>query len=228
MIPPLIVRRALDLRLDWIGITDHNTAGNVRAVLAAAQDTGLTVTPGLEVESREEVHLVCLFDTADQAEAWAALVAAHLPPLRNDERFFGAQFVVDAAGDLVRCEERLLLTSTDLSTEEIVRGASELGGLVIPAHVDRPANSLLVNLGFVPAGLPVAGLEISRHTRGEAFRQSHPELARYGLVASGDAHRLNEMVARTAVLSEAATVDELRRALCGEGGRSVTVYGESA
>lgn len=223
MIPPLIVRRAMELRLDWIAVTDHHSAGNVRAVQVAAAGTGLTVTAGLEVESREEVHLVCLFDTAEQAEAWATIVGQHLPPRPNDERFFGAQYVVDESGAHVRTEGRLLLTSTDLSVEEIVRGAAELGGLAIPAHVDRPANSLLYNLGFVPPGLDVAGLEISRWETGAGFRRAHPELAQYGLICSGDAHRLAEMVRRTAVVVREATVAELGRALRGEGDLSVVV-----
>lgn len=224
MVPPLIVQRALELRLDWIAVTDHNSVGNACAVLAAAEGTGLTVTPGLEVESREEVHLVCLFDTIAQAEAWAALVTAHLPLRRNDERFFGVQLVVDRQGDYVRTEERLLSTSTDLSVEAIVRGVAELGGLAIPAHVDRPANSLLVNLGFIPPDLDICGLEISRWTSSAGFRQAHPELAGYGLVCSGDAHRLSEMIRRTVVVTRQSTVAELRRALRAEGDLSVTAW----
>ncbi len=223
MIPPLIVRQALQLGLEWIAVTDHNSAGNVRAVQAAAEGTGLTVMPGLEVESREEVHLVCLFDTAEQAEAYATVVTAHLPQRLNDERHFGAQYVVDAAGEYVRTEERLLLTSADLSIDEIVRGVGERGGICIPAHVDRPANSLLVNLGFVPPGLDVPGLEVSPRVAVNEFRKANPELARFGLVCSGDAHRLSEMVKRTLVVSRAATVRELRQALRGEGDLSVSV-----
>ena len=223
MIPPLVVQRALELGLDWIAVTDHNSSGNVRAMLAAAQGTGLAVMPGMEVESREEAHLVCLFDTTEQAEAWQALVDAHLPQRRNDERFFGAQFVVDAQGEYVRTEERLLLTSTDLSVEEVVQEVTRLGGLVVPAHVDRPANSLLVNLGFVPPALDVPGLEISRWTTAADFRRAHPELADYGLISSGDAHRLSEMMRRTAVISRGTTVAELRRALRGEDGCGVEV-----
>lgn len=223
MIPPLIVARALELGLEWIAVTDHNSTGNVRAMLAAADGTGLAVTPGLEVESREEVHLVCLFDTAEQAEAWGALVAAHLPLRRNDERFFGAQFVVDAQGEYVRTEERLLATSVDLSVDEIARGVNALGGVVIAAHVDRPANSLLGNLGMVPPGLEIAGLELSPRADPAEFRRAHPELAGYGLLSSGDAHRLNEMVRRTAVISRSATVAGLRRALRNEDGCSVEV-----
>ncbi|HOQ99755.1 MAG TPA: PHP domain-containing protein [Anaerolineae bacterium] len=223
MIPPLIVRQALALGLDWIAVTDHNSAGNVRAMVAAAEGTGLAVTPGLEVESREEVHLVCLFDTAEQAEAWGALIAAHLPPGRNDERFFGAQYLVDAQGEYLRTEERLLLTSTDLTVEEIVQGTAAAGGVAIPAHVDRPNNSLLANLGFVPQGLDIPGLEISRWATESEFRAAHPDLASHGLISSGDAHRLSEMLRRTAIVSRGTAVTELVRALRDEGGCGVVL-----
>ncbi|MGQ9681804.1 MAG: PHP domain-containing protein [Anaerolineae bacterium] len=223
MIPPLIVRQALVLGLDWIAITDHNAAANVRAVQDAARGTRLTVSAGLEVESREEVHVLCLFDGAGEAEAWAETVASHLPVRPNDERHFGAQYVVDAGGNYVRTEERLLATSTSLTLEQIVAGVAKLGGVAVPAHVDRPANSLLANLGFVPQGLQVAGLEISRRMGSAAFRDAHPELASYGLVGSGDAHRLCDMVRRTCVVSRRATVQELASALRGEGDLSVVV-----
>ncbi len=223
MIPPLIVRQALELGLEWIAVTDHNSVQNVRAVQAAAEGTGLTVMPGLEVESREEVHLVCLFDTADQAEAFEEVIAAHLPHRLNDERHFGAQYVVDATGEYVRTEERLLQASADLRVEEIVQRVAEHGGLCIPAHIDRPANSLLMNLGFIPPGLDVPGLEVSPRVAVAEFRRAHPELAPYGLLCSGDAHRLSEMVKRTLVVSRETTVRELRQALRGEGDLSVTV-----
>jgi 3',5'-nucleoside bisphosphate phosphatase len=223
MIPPLIVRQALALGLDWIAVTDHNAVANAGAVQEAAAGTGLAVTPGLEVESREEVHMLCLFDALPQAEAWAATVAAHLPRRANDEQHFGAQYVVDARGDYVRTEERLLLASTDLSVEEICAGVSALGGLTVPAHVDRPVNSLLANLGFMPPGLPVPAIEISRWQPAAGFRQAHPELASFGLIGSGDAHRPTELLRRTVVVAEAPTLAELRRAWACEKGRSVLV-----
>ena len=76
MIPPLIVRRALELGLDLIAITDHNTAENVEAVQEAARGTALKVLPGMEVQTSEEVHILCLFDTSEQISAWQATVLA--------------------------------------------------------------------------------------------------------------------------------------------------------
>ncbi|MBN1934335.1 MAG: PHP domain-containing protein, partial [Anaerolineae bacterium] len=68
MIPPLIVQQALEMGLDAIAITDHNCAANVSAVIEAARDSGLIVLPGMEVQSREEVHLLCLFDALSQVQ----------------------------------------------------------------------------------------------------------------------------------------------------------------
>jgi len=223
MIPPLIIRRARELGLGLIAITDHNSAENVAAVMRAAEGSRIAVLPGMEVQTREEVHLLTLFDTVEQALAWQAEVYAHLPDLKNDEEHFGAQFVVDATGEYVSTNERLLATSTDLSLEAVVAGAQVLGGLVIPAHVDRQSFSLIANLGFIPPGLNVPAVEIFRWSRETEVRQRFPQLEGYTLIRNGDAHRLSEMGARTMFKVAAPTVAELILALKGEQGRRVEI-----
>ena len=161
MIPPLIVRRAQELGLDVIAITDHNCAANVAATIEAAAHTGVTVLPGMEVQTHEEVHMLCLFDTLEQVEAWNRVIRAELPDTLNNEDFFGAQYVVDASGEYQYTEERLLATSTALSVEQVVAGVNALQGICLPAHVDRPSFSILGNLGFIPPDLPIAGIEVS-------------------------------------------------------------------
>jgi predicted metal-dependent phosphoesterase TrpH len=158
MIPPLIVQTAIEKGINLLAVTDHNASANVIAVQKAAQDTGLIVLPGMELQTREEVHLLCLFDMLEQLEAWQSLVNEHLPPLENDIEYFGEQFVVDETGDFVRRETRLLLTSADLSLEEAIGAVNTIGGLAIPAHIDRKANGLLEILGFVPTGVTVEAL----------------------------------------------------------------------
>lgn len=213
MIPPLIVRRAVELGLGLIAITDHNAAANCAAVVAAARGSGVAVLPGMELQTAEEVHLLCLFDTVEQALTWQGLVFDHLPVQPNPEATFGAQYVVDATGDYVRTEERLLLTSTDFTLEDAVRRVRALGGLALPAHVDRPAFSLLANLGFVPPGLDVPALEIFRLTDPASLRRSRPNLARWPFIRNGDAHRLDEMGGRLTLELAAPTVAEVARAL---------------
>jgi PHP family Zn ribbon phosphoesterase len=227
MIPPLIVRRARELGLEIIAITDHNTAHNAGAVMEAAMGTGVTVLPGMEVQSREEAHLICLFDVLDQALAWQEQVFAALPERKNDEAFFGAQFVVDATGRYRYTERRLLSISADLPVEKVVAGVRALGGIILAAHVDRPSFSLMANLGFVPPGLGIAGVELSRRADAVEAERRFPQLAGYGKVVSGDAHRLEEMTARTLFKVRAPTVAEIALALAGEDGRRVEICPDS-
>jgi hypothetical protein len=219
MIPPLIVQTAIEKGINLLAVTDHNASANVIAVQKAAQDTGLIVLPGMELQTREEVHLLCLFDTLEQLAAWQSLVNQHLPPLENDIEYFGEQFVVDETGEFVRRETQLLLTSVDLSLEEAIGGVMSIEGVAIPAHIDRKANGLLEILGFVPANVTIEALEISRHIAFDVAPLRYPQIRGYPLIRDGDAHRLNEFLGVNEFLIESPTVADLRMALRRENGR---------
>ena len=79
MIPSLIIEAAARAGLDIIGIADHNSCENAGAVMEASSGTSVKVLPGLEVQSMEGVHLLCLFDTIDQATKMQASVYGALP-----------------------------------------------------------------------------------------------------------------------------------------------------
>jgi hypothetical protein len=219
MIPPLIVQAAREKGINLLAVTDHNASANVSAVQKAAQDTGVMVMPGMELQTREEVHVLCLFDTLEQLAAWQNLVARHLPPLENDIEYFGEQFVVDETGEFVRRETQLLLTSADLSLEEAIEAVNAIEGLAIPAHIDRKANGLLEILGFVPANTAIEALEISRHISADMAPLRYPQIRGYPLVRDGDAHRLDEFLGVNEFLIESPTVAELKMALRRENGR---------
>lgn len=223
MIPPLIIRQARRLWLDVIAITDHNSAENVAAVMKAAQGSGITVMPGMEVQTREEIHLVCLFDTLDQVQRWQELVYAHLPDQRNREDVFGAQFVVDETGEFIRYNKRLLLTSTSMSLEQVTEYVRALGGLCIAAHIDRPGYSILTALGFIPPELDLDAIEMSAQTTPVEVRRRFPGLSSYAMIISGDSHRLSEMIAKTVLVIDEPCIKELRLAMSKAGGRSIKV-----
>jgi 3',5'-nucleoside bisphosphate phosphatase len=149
MIPPLIVRTALKKNIDLIAITDHNASANVGAVQKAAEGTSLTVLPGMEIQSREEVHLLTLFENLEALEGWQREVDRALPELPNRPEFFGEQFVVDETGEFLHREPRLLLNSTTFSIDEIFERVRDLGGIVIPAHVERFSFGLFPTLGLI-------------------------------------------------------------------------------
>ncbi len=221
MIPPLIVQRALQLGLQVIAVTDHNTVDNVVAVQQAAAGSGITILPGMEVQTREEVHILCLFDDMRAADIWQNRVYESLPALQNDAKAFGIQLAVDQHGELVRINERLLLTSTALTVEQVVEQVHALGGIAIAAHVDRPAYSLLANLGFIPDDLDIDAVEISAHATPDEVRATWPELNKWPLIRSSDAHRLAEMGHGSTFTLREPTIAEMCLAFAGRGGRQV-------
>ncbi|KPL82746.1 hypothetical protein SE15_11825 [Thermanaerothrix daxensis] len=223
MLPPLIVSEAVERGITLIAITDHNATANIAAVQAAAAGHPLSVLPGMELQTREDVHVLCLFDTLEQAHAWQAMVDQALPPLKNRPDYFGDQLIVDKEGDFVAHEERLLLVATSFSLEEAWQKVTELGGLFIPAHVDRKTFGLIETLGFVPPTLPVEALEISRHLKPRDVPARFPQIVGYPLIQSGDVHRLSEFLGSTLFEMEAPTLAEIRMALRGEKGRSCRI-----
>lgn len=228
MIPPLIVERAKRLGLGMIAITDHNACFNVEAVMEAAAGRDLHVLAGMELQTIEEVHLLCLFDTLSQCLLWQEEILKRLPPLLNQEEFFGPQFVVDANGEWVRTEERLLATSAEISLEEAISKVHRLGGLAVPAHVDRPSFSVLSNLGFLPESLNADALEVtSRFLPHEGFSK-WPQIRGYSLIVDGDAHRLSQMKNRTLLEIQRPSTEEISLAFRGEGDRRVTVEWEES
>lgn len=200
MTPNNIVNMARLKGLDAIAVTDHNSCANLKAVSICAEKCGLVLIPGMEVETSEEVHLICLLPGIEAAMELQSLVYSALPPLRNRKDIFGEQLILDEADRLITEEDRMLLTAADLTTEEVCSAVRKLGGAVIPAHVDRKSNSLLSNLGFIPEEPDFKYIELSRQCDVSGFLAIHPELAGYRTIVSSDAHDLGSLLERETFL----------------------------
>lgn len=223
MLPPLIVSEAKVRGIDLIAITDHNASANISAVQKAALGSGLTVLPGMELQTKEEVHVLCLFDTMNQIMEFQRLVDLKLPPINNRPDFFGEQLVVDENGDFIRKEDQLLITSTSFSLNESYHCVNEIGGLLIPAHVNRKANGLLEILGFVPDDIPFLALELSRHITPKEAKEKFPQITSFELIQNGDVHRLSEFIGTTIFEIESPSITEIKLALRKEANRSYIV-----
>lgn len=193
MTPGSIIQRALELDLDCIAITDHNSAGNAAVAMELAQRNGLILIPGMEVETQEEVHLLCYFPTLEQLLEWDIIVSQSLPPLKNDEELIGYQLLTDLNDEYRAKDERLLATAAQLSVDEVVEKVVALGGIVVPSHVDRPVNSIIGQLGFIPPELEIAVIEISKNTKPSVFFEKHPELTPYSYVVGSDSHYIEDI-----------------------------------
>lgn len=227
MLPPLIVMKALECGIDIIAVTDHNGTANIGAVQQAAEGSGLVVLPGMEVQTREEVHSLCLFDTLDQVREWQEIVDAALPSISNRAEFFGEQLIVDKNGDYLDLEKRLLLTSVDISLTEAARMVTRLGGLLIPAHINRKVNGLLTILGIVPDDIQIEALEISRHLKPTEAAKRYPQILGYPLLQNGDAHRLDEILGLNQFKILTPSISEFRMAIQSINGRSYRILSQT-
>jgi len=222
-----IVGKATEHGLDAIGICDHNSSENVGAVVNAARDTRLKVLPGMEVTSKEEVHILALFDGLDKALCLQDIVYEHLRG-ENDPEAFGPQVVVNEDYDVLGFNNRLLAGATELSVDQVVDFIRGLDGLAIASHVDREAYGMIGHLGFIPEGLHLDALEVSRNLSLEEARRRFPEYNHFAFVRSSDAHFLEDVgTASTSFLLNEISTREIKKALHGEENRRV-VWRDSA
>lgn len=213
MTPNNIVNMASISGLDAIAVTDHNSTKNVRAAVLAAKSCGITVIPGMEVETAEEVHILTLYPTQAAAEYVSNEVYKALPDIKNRPEIFGEQVIMNESDEIVGYEEKLLISPTSLSINELFYLVHECGGLFIPAHIDRHSYSVLTNLGFIPDDIPINHIEISKGVEDlTAYLNSRPELSDYKIFRNSDAHYLENISQRDAYLASDNVLDIFERA----------------
>lgn len=218
MTPQNIVGMARLKELDVIAVTDHNTCANCGAVMEAAQGTGLLVLPGMELCTCEEIHVVCLFETLPNAEAFAAYVKAHTPAVANVPEIYGHQYRMDANDTVVEEEPLLLVIASHISVMDIAALMVRFEGVCFPAHVDKSSYSLLSSLGAVPPECGFSTAEISQPAKIDALCAAHPLLSKMRIVTDSDAHYLWDISERYYCLEAERTVSSVLSALGGTHG----------
>ena len=145
-----------------VAVCDHNSARNLPAACKAGREYGVCVLPGIEVTSREDVHLLCYFETLSQAMDMGMRIEREQPHIKNKPELFGHQILVDEDDAFLGEAEHLLLAACNLSISDIAQAAWELGGVMVPAHINKGANSLLTVLGMLPENIALPTVEIFR------------------------------------------------------------------
>lgn len=190
MTPSNIVAMAKLKELDVIAVTDHNSSKNCPAVLRLAESEGLLAIPGMELCTMEEVHVLCLFATLEDAMAFDALVTEKLMKIPNDEKVFGRQEIYDEEDNQVGTEPYLLINATEISFTSLGDLMKQYHGVHIPAHIDKGSNSLLSNLGFVPPDSEFTCAECKDINKAESIINNHSYLKGCHIITNSDAHYL--------------------------------------
>jgi len=222
MSPANIINKAKEKKLDIIGITDHNSTRHCLLTKKLADKEGITVLLGAEVNTKEEVHCLAFFENDETLAIFQQFLEKQLPKVKNDVHRFGHQVVIDENEMIVDEPEWLLLTGLHAGIDKVGKRVHELGGIFIPAHIDRPYYSLLSQLGFIPLDLNVDAMEISRQTKPGEFRQKHSLNEELTLIKNSDAHYISEIGrAYSEFILEAPTFGEVKMALKNLNGRHV-------
>jgi len=213
------VENSLEKGLDLIAVCDHNSAENAEATIRMGLKKGLKVLPGLEVCSREEVHSLAIFESADQALKMQEIVYSHLKGTNRPE-FFGDQVVANEFDEVEGFNDHLLIGASGLGLLEVIDNVHKLGGISIASHVDRPSFSIMSQLGFIPKDLPLDGIEISQITKFEEISA----MTDLPVMTFSDAHFIKDIGrVHTEFYVEAASLGEIKMALKGESGRKIGV-----
>ena len=221
MYPSALVERSIAVGLDVIGICDHNASENVPYVLETARGRSIHVVPGMEITSREEAHVIALFETIGdltkvQETVYEALSGS------NREEIFGCQAIVNEADEVEGFNDRLLIGATDLSIKEVVETVHAVGGIAIAAHIDRESFSVMGQLGFIPSDIRFDALEISHRTGIKTARNRYPELEGYPFIESSDAHFIRDIgTGVTRIAMKEVSISELKMAFSGLDGRYI-------
>lgn len=200
MSPSRIVHEAKRKGVDIIAITDHNSTLHCELAVELGRREGLLVLRGVEVTTKEEVHCLAYFETANQTSLFQEFIDVHLPHIKNKSAYFGEQLVVDQNEVILYSEPRLLLSALSVGIDDVQKMVHSLGGLFIPAHIDRERFGIIRQLGFFPTDLPVDAYEVSAKCNGFELKLNFPVLQQFCMLHSSDAHQLADVGASYSTL----------------------------
>ena len=136
--------------LGIVALTDHNSVDNCPAFFAACEEYGIVPIAGMELTTAEDIHLLCIFETLDEAMAFGAAVKEHRMKIKNRVEIFGEQPIMNERDEKIGEDPYFLPAATDLDLSSAAELVHSFNGVCWPAHIDRDANGLLAVLGAFP------------------------------------------------------------------------------
>ncbi len=174
-------------------LTDHNACGNCETFFHACETYGIVPVAGMELTTSEDVHLLCLFPSLENAIAFAGAVDQKRIRIENRAAIFGRQLLIDPDDEISGEEADLLVNATMLSLEDAAALVTMHHGAAIPAHVDREGNGIIAMLGDMPESPDFKAVEYRDEENVDCYERQYPRLCGKRRIVSSDAHRLWEI-----------------------------------
>ncbi|PID26426.1 MAG: histidinol-phosphatase [Candidatus Cloacimonadota bacterium] len=189
--PVDIVKKAKSLGLNMIAITDHNTTIQAEYMVKNLCEEDLLIIGGVEINSKEDVHALALFEDLESLRVYQKILESSLPEIINNPDKFGYQVAADKDSNIIYQEEKLLISALSLGVEELGEKCIELGGIFIPAHIDRRSYSIISQLGFISPDLKITAVELSYQDKEQKFQYFNK--GKYPETSSSDAHYIEDI-----------------------------------
>ena len=196
MTPNNIVNMAILKGLDAIAVTDHNSCKNLLPIIELGKENGLIVVPGMELQTKEEVHVLCLFRNIEDAFKFQEIVYSKLPSINNSPELFGNQLIYNEFDEVKATEDIMLLNSTNLNFDEAYELVKEFKGAFIPCHIDKETYGVISNLGFIPMYLDIKTVEVANMNKFENYLKTGIIKNEYKVLKNSDAHNLGQISER--------------------------------
>lgn len=191
--PVNIAMLAKMLGLDTAALTDHNSCKNCPAFFEAAKAAELIPIAGMELTTQEEIHVLCLFPALDNAMEFDKYVHERIMPIKNKPEIYGNQLVKNTEDETVAIEDICLINATDIDFYSVKPLVKSYGGIMIPAHIDRKAFSLINTLGDVPPDAGFDCVEIKYPEAVENLTVKYPYIGDCRVIFDSDAHMLENI-----------------------------------
>ena len=193
MSPGMILDMASKRNLDVISITDHNAVQHSIAACQLSKKDQVVVIPGVELTTREEVHLLAYFPDAESLLKLEKKIDSYLPEISNNSEIFGHQVLYDLNGEIVELDNKLRQTALNIGLDKLVELVHDLGGLAVPAHIDKERFSLISQLGLLGPKSNFNAVEISKFKwRKEDFSLSDT-FDVFPAIAGSDSHVIDDI-----------------------------------
>ncbi len=215
-----VTERAKRIGIDIISLTDHNSAENAEIFQYYCEINNIMFIPGMEVETKEEIHVLTFFPDLTILKQWQEKVYNSLPEIKNDEEFFGPQIILDCNDKYSRKNDKMLAASVNMTLSEVIKESENLKGIAVPAHLDKK-KSIISQLGFIPDNLAVDTVEISKNSDPDTFRKKHNISEKINIIQNSDSHYLDDIASYITLVMKEKSFAEFSLALQSKKGRKI-------
>jgi predicted metal-dependent phosphoesterase TrpH len=204
MSPQNIVQMAKLKGLDIISICDHNSLRQQAVMAKVAKEHDLLYLFGLEIQTKEEVHILAYFRNQKDLPRMQSWLTHHQMKVMNRSNFFGHQYLYNSKDEIIDEEKNALIFSIRASLEECIEAIHSNHGLAVLAHIYGRKNGIMHQLGFIPLNLPIDGVEVVHEEEIQRFTQEYPQYENIPCLVNSDAHSLSMIHEAKLVLSPIA------------------------